>query len=135
MEIGGLKKQDFEVWVPFCEDGDLARVLVRFVSREELQEIRKKAITTSWDRQHQKEERLDGLKADILLGRAAVRGWEGFTMEGADYPYSPENCDELMKGWSEFARFVNSVCVDLVALQEEEAKQRAKNSSGTSGTE
>ncbi len=133
MEIGGLKKQDFEVWVPFGEEGDPARVLVRFVSRAELQDIRRKATVTSWNRQHQKEEQFDGLKADVLLGRAAVRGWEGFTMEGADYPYSPENCDEIMKGWGEFARFVNNVCVDLQALHDEEAKQKAKNSSGTSG--
>ncbi|MDA8324971.1 MAG: hypothetical protein M0033_02005 [Nitrospiraceae bacterium] len=131
MEIGGLKKQDFEVWVPF-ED---ARVLIRYVSREELQGIRKRATVASWNRQHQREEQFDGMKADILLGRAAVRDWKGFTMEGVDYPYSPENCDELMRGFTAFARFVNDVCVDLQALQEEEAKQKVKNSSRISGTE
>ena len=141
MEIGGLRRQDFEVWVPFGEeagdgpDKNGTRVLVRFISRAEIQEIRKKASVISLNRQHQKEERFDALKADILLGRSAVRGWAGFTMEGADYPYSPDNCDELMKGWSEFARFVNSVCVDLQALHEEEAKQKTKNSWRTSGTE
>ncbi len=133
MEIGGLKKQDFQVWVPFGEDG--SKVLVRYVSRAELQEIRKKATVASWDRHHQKEDRVDGIKADVLLGRAAVRDWKGFTMESAEYNYSPENCDELMRGWSEFARFVNSICVDLQGLQEEDTKQQIKNSSSTSGTE
>ncbi len=133
MEIGGLKRNDFEVWVPFADDG--AQVLVRYVCREELQVVRRKALIVSWDRQHQKEERLDAIRADVLLGRAAVRDWEGFTMEGQEYPYSPENCDELMKGWTEFARFVNNICIDLQALQEEEAKQKAKNSSRISGTD
>ncbi len=135
MEIGGLKRNDFEVWMPFGEEGDPATVLVRFVSRAEIQEIRKKATVTSYTRQHQREEQFDGLKADVLLGRAAVGGWEGFTMEDQDYPYSPENCDFLMKEWPEFARFVNNVCVDLQALQDEEAKQTAKNSSRTSGSD
>ncbi|MDA8087422.1 MAG: hypothetical protein M0Z75_12045 [Nitrospiraceae bacterium] len=135
MEIGGLKKQDFEVWVPFGAEGDPAEVLVRYVSRAELQDIRKKATVTSWDRQHQKEERLDAVKADVLLGRAAVRDWKGFTMEGREYPYSPENCDELMRGWTQFARFVNEICVDLQALQEEDERRKIKNSSRISGTE
>ncbi len=135
MEIGGLKKTDFEVWVPFGEEQDGARVLVRYVGRADVQELRKRAVVVSWDRQHQRQERLDGIKWDVLLGRAAVRDWKGFTMEGADYPYSPENCDELMRGFTAFARFVNDVCVDLQALQEEEAKQQAKNSSRISGTE
>ena len=132
MEIGGLKRQDFVVWVPFGSD---ASVLVRYVSRAELLEIRRKAAVVSWDGRHQKTEQFDAIKADVFLGRAAVRGWQGFTVEETEYPYSPENCDELMKGWTEFARFVNSVCVDLQAMQEEEGKQKIKNSSGTSGTE
>ena len=130
MEIGGLKK-DFEVWIPFQD----ARVRIRHMRREDVREMTRTATVLEFDLNHQKQERFDGLKFDVLLGRAAVRGWEGFTVDGKDYPYSPEHCEELMRGWALFARFVNEVCTDLQALQAEEEKEKAKNSSRISGTE
>ncbi len=133
MEIGGLKRNDFQVWVPFGNDG--AQVLVRYVGREELQDIARKATVRSWDCHHQPQERLDVLKGDVLTGRAAVRDWKGFTLEGQEFPYSSENCDTLMKSWPQFSRFINDICIDLQALNEEEERQKAKNSLRTSGSE
>jgi hypothetical protein len=130
MEIGSLKKESFEAWVPFGKD---AEVLVRYVPREELQEIKKKATIVAWDRKHQKEEKFDPLAADLLLGKAAVRGWRGFTADGAEFPWSPESCDLLMRKWTEFARFVNETCADLEALMDEERARKTKNLSLTSG--
>jgi hypothetical protein len=130
MEIGGLQREDFQVWVPF---GDDAEVLIQYVPREVLQQIRRKATRITWDRKHQKEEQFDPIKADELLGRNAVKDWKGLTMNGEPYPYSPENCDFLMRKWVEFARFVNEVCVDLEALVEEERRQKVKNSVTSSG--
>jgi hypothetical protein len=130
MDISALRRDDFEVTVPFGED---ASVLIRHVTREELLSIRKKATKTNWDRKHQREESFDPVEADVLLGRAAVRGWKGITMNDEDFPYTPENCDFLMRKWTEFARFVNDACVDLGGLVKAEREAREKNSWLTSG--
>jgi phage pi2 protein 07 len=124
MEIGALKRDDFQVWVLF-ED---AEVLVRYVSLEELREISKKSTKVSWDRRSRKTEETDSMEANRLLGRAAVRGWKDITMGGEEYPYNEENCDFLMTRWTEFIKFVNDVCVDLQALVEHEKEERKKNS-------
>jgi len=129
MDIGLLKRDDFQVWVPFMD----AEVLIRYVSLDELREINKKATRVSWDRKHQKTEELDTVEANRLLGRAAVRGWKGITMNGEEFPYSEENCDFLMTRWLEFARFVNEVCIDIQALMDAEKERKAKNSLLTSG--
>jgi hypothetical protein len=129
MEISALQKDDFEVWVPFLD----GRVLIRYVSREELVSLNKQATETTWDRKHQLHKENNPVRADILLGRIAVKGWEGFTMNGAPYPYTPENCDFLMTKWVDFARFVNETCIDLQALMDAEKAEAEKNSSATSG--
>ncbi|MBI4822669.1 MAG: hypothetical protein HY805_00335 [Nitrospirae bacterium] len=128
MEISGLK-DDYHVWVSFMD----AEVFMRYVSIDELRQILKKATKTSWDRKHQKADELDPVEANRLLGRACVRDWKGITMEGKEYPYSPENCDFLMSKWMEFSRFVNETCTDLQALQDAEKERKTKNSLLTSG--
>jgi hypothetical protein len=121
MEIGALKKDDFVISIPFIEDSE---VLIRYVSREELQEIKRNATKISWDRKNEPSEEFDSLRADLLLGRAAVRGWKGLTMNGEEFPYSPENCDLLMRKWTEFAKFVGEASMDIARLQEEGKKGR-----------
>ena len=74
------------------------------------------------------EHTLDYLQADILLGRASVRGWKGFTANGEPFPYSGENRDFLMRKSVEFARFVNSACMDMQRLAGQERAQKRKNS-------
>jgi hypothetical protein len=132
MDIGALKRDDFEVWVPFMED---AQVLMGYVSLEKLDEIEKAATVRTWNRKHQMEERVDRMKANRLIGRAAVRDWKGITDEGKEYPYSQESCDFLMTHWAEFSQFVNNTCNDLQRLKEEERKAAVGNSSLTSGEE
>ncbi len=131
MEIGALKRDDFEVWVRFMD----AEVLVRYVSLEELQRIGKKATRREWDGKHRPLETMDALEANRLLGRAAVRGWKGLTVDGAEFPFSPENRDLLMTRWSDFAKFVGDACTDLQALAGEERRRLEKNSVLTSGQE
>lgn len=128
LDISGLKNDDFMAWMPFMD----AEVLVRYVDMRGLRAIQKAATKITFDR-HQKTETLDAVEANRLLGRAAVRGWRGITMDGLEYPYGPDNCDFLMTRWTEFGRFVNSACLDLQGLMEEEYKAREKNSSATSG--
>jgi hypothetical protein len=132
VEIGALKRDDFEVWVPF---GDDAEVLIRHVPLDGLQEVNKSSTVREWDRQHQPVERMDAVKRNRLLGRAAVRDWKGLTVEGEEFPYSPENLDFLMTRWSDFARFVGDACTDLQALAREERRRLEKNSVLTSGQE
>lgn len=124
MDISSLLKDPFEVWVPFLD----GRVLVRYVSREELLRLDGEATEIRWDRaSHIRKER-DPVRADILLGRAAVKGWEGFTIDGIPYLYTEENCDFLMTRWVDFARFVNESCIDLQALVDAEKAEAEKNS-------
>ena len=129
MELEGLTKDSFEAWVPFGEDG---KVLSRYISREDLKQIGKKAKTVSY-KNHQKVEELDDVKADILLGRACVRDWEGFTMSGQPFPCTPENIDFVMTKWSAFGRFINEICADFDELVRAERDAAIKNSAVTSG--
>lgn len=135
MDIGALKTEDFQVWVPFMD----AEVLIRYVPLEELRDIGRKASRATWEGArtpaNRPVETLDPSLANKLLGRAAVRGWSGITMNGEEFPYSPENCDFLMARWLDFSRFVNEACLDLRALQEEERKRLGKHSGLTSGQE
>jgi len=124
LDISALLKDPFEVWVPFLD----GRVLIRYVSREELHRLDKEATEFSWERGLPIRKERDPAKADLLLGRIAVRGWHGFTLEGITFPYTIENCDFLMARWVEFARFVNETCVDLLALADAEKGEAEKNS-------
>jgi len=132
MDISALKKDDYQVWVPFMGD---AEVLIQYVSLDSLRRLMTKAMMTKilWDGKPRKNSEVDAVEANRMLGRAAVRGWKNITMENEDYPYSPENCDFLMSHWLEFSRFVNDICIDLQALMEAEKEQKIKNSSLTSG--
>lgn len=129
MELQGLQKDSFEAWVPFGEDG---KVLIRYVSREELKKIGKKATSVGY-KNHQKVEEIDDVKADILLGRACVRDWEGFTMNGEPFPCTPDHIDFVMTKWSAFGRFINDICSDFDELVRSEKAATIKNSVVTSG--
>ena len=129
MDISVLKKENFEVWVPF---GDDAKVLIAHVSRETLQKIAKKATKTTYVN-HQKAEAFDPAEGDKLLGRLAIKNWEGFSEDGQPFPYTPENADLLMRKWGAFARFVNEACADVETLVKYDLEQVAKNSPITSG--
>ena len=124
MDISALLKDPFEVWVPFLD----GRVLIRYVSREELLRLDREATEITWDRASQIRKERDPVRADILLGRAAVKGWEGLTIDGIPYVHTEENCDFLMTRWVEFARFVNDTCVDLQVLVGAEKGEAEKNS-------
>jgi hypothetical protein len=129
MEIGALKNDDFQAWMPFMD----AEVLIRHVPVEELQVIQRKATRVTWDGKHRKAETVDAAEANRLIGRSAVRGWKGITMDGEEFPYSGENCDFLMSRWLEFSRFVGEACLDLQGLVEAERREKEKNSALTSG--
>lgn len=125
-----MREDDYEVWVRFLD----AEVLVRHVPAEELLDIQRRARVRTWETtQGAPSQTQDSALAGRLLGRAAVRGWRGLSMQGQDYPYSPENCDFLITRWAEFSRFISEVSTSLRRLMEEERRASEKNSSLTSG--
>lgn len=131
MDIAGLKQDDYEVWMRFQD----AEVLVRYVSADEIRDINNKATRRSWDGKHQPVSALDTALVHKMLGRASVRGWCGITLEGAEFPYTPENCDFLMERWTEFIQFVQWACSDLAVLVAAQQETAAKNSALTSGAD
>jgi hypothetical protein len=131
MEIGALKKDDYTVRVPFMD----AEVEIRYITRDELDALHKKSKVRDWDRKHREVETLNDDKFNKALGRAAVRGWSGLTLNGEEFLYSEDNCDFLMLKWVEFAKFVGDACIDLQGLQDAEALKSVKKPSPIYGQE
>ena len=123
MDISATRKEGFSAWVKFGED---VCVLVKHISREELREIYKKATKVTFTN-HQKGEEFDPIKADSLLGRAAILNWSGITDGEAEFPCTPENIDLLMRRHNAFAKFINDTCVDIDYLLREELESTKKN--------
>lgn len=125
MDLSGLRRESVAAWIPF--DGD-TEVLVAYVSREELRQLRKEAASIRFVRHHGAEE-IDEKEADRLLGRKAVKNWRplpgrtGFTMGGSTFPYSVENCDFLMERYNEFANFVNMKAIEFSNFVEEHKEE------------
>ena len=122
MDISAVTKNNFTAWVHF----DDAEVHMRHLSREELREIYKKATRTVFSN-HQKSEEFDPVKADTLLGQAAIIDWKGFANGDKPFACTPENIELLMRRHNSFAKFVNDVCVDLDYLVREGREETAKN--------
>lgn len=121
MDLGTLNEET-TAWVEFGDDGE---ILLKYISQTELDSIIKKATKTVWAN-HQKTAELDNIKANRLLGRAAVKDWRNLTSEGKPFPYSPENCDLLMDQSWNFSLAVNDACTDMrnfVKKQQEESKK------------
>ncbi len=134
MDVSALDDKGFKVWVRFLD----ARVLMRYVGLDELRSIREQATSYSWLKEgesQEPEESFDHEKANRLFGRAAVRDWQGLTRGGEDFSFSPERCDLLMSRWSEFARFVAEVSLDLKRLEDERMEKSKKKSSATCAQE
>jgi hypothetical protein len=145
MDITAISEEDFNVWVDFQED---AQVLLRYVSLEELLAINAKASTHSLKpavASAAGTDRGEGIReisaevapedANRLLGRAAVRGWRGLKKDGKEFPYSADNCDLLMRRWTEFAVFVGEVCLELREINRRKVKESKKKLKLTSGSE
>lgn len=129
MDIAAIGERDFEVWVPFHD----ARVLMRYVGLDELRAIQASATRRSLEQGSEISEDLDHREAGRLLGRASVRDWEGFTLNGEEFPWSRENCDLLMDRWTEFARFVSDTALDLARIERARSEESGKKSVLTSG--
>jgi len=100
-----------------------------YLAREELIKLRKKCISTKFNRStHQPEESLDEDKFIIEYTKAVVKGWKGLKfsyleefllVDISDYdpndmlPYTHDNAMLLMKNSNDFDTWVTDVVGDL----------------------
>lgn len=109
----GIFAEQKQQWVQIDEDTE---VLIRFVDKEELHALNRKADKTA---------RLT--KGDVsvigtrLLGEVAVFGWRKINdhnhpglldAKGNPIPFTAENRNMLMKRCREFSNFVNETAID-----------------------
>ena len=121
------------VWVPFM---DGCRVKVRYVPRDQLREVSRKATTTTFDKKtHQKIEEVDRDKWDEELGAVAVEDWDGFVNGKEPFPCTPANVKTFMTKWSVFSKFIGDICVDLETLAAAGKEAERKNSETGSSPE
>jgi hypothetical protein len=124
MDISLVTRPQVSVW---CKFGDDAEVRVKHITREALMAIYKKATKINFNN-HQKTEEFDPIKADVLLGQAAIEEWKGFENGEDIFPCTPENIEIMMRKHGSFAKFINEVCVDIELLDRVEKEQAQKNS-------
>jgi len=125
-----INGSNLSAWVPF---GESSRVKIRYIPRDKLREISAKSMTVNFDpKTRQKREEVDPLKWDTLLGKEAIEDWDGFVTGDNVCPCTPENIELFMSRWSEFAKFIGDVCVDLENLQAADLEAARKNSGNSS---
>jgi hypothetical protein len=103
------------------------KVQVAFLSRETLQQIRKKATKTSFKNRQPVDELNDELFLELYV-KAAIKGWSGLKLKyleqlapvdlsgqdlDAELEYSEENALYLMKNSTNFDSFVSEQVTDL----------------------
>lgn len=103
------------------------KVQVAFLSRETLQQIRKKATKTSFKNRQPVEELNEELFLDLYV-KSAVKGWSGLKLKyleqlapvdlsgqdlDSELEYSEENALYLMKNSTNFDSFVSEQVTDL----------------------
>ena len=100
-----------------------------YLAREELVKLRKKCITTKWNKKtHQPEEDLDDEKFLVEYTKAVIKGWKGLKyryleelllVDIADLdpddelPYTQENSELLMRNANAFDTWVTETIGDL----------------------
>jgi len=105
------------------------RVLVCYLAREELVKLRKKCITTKFNkRTHQPEEELNEDKFLVEYCKAVIRGWSGFKYSyleelllvdvssfdpDDELPYTTDNAETLMKNSNGFDTWLTETASEL----------------------
>jgi len=107
------------------------KIQIAFLSRETLQNIRKKATKTSFKNRQPVEELNDELFLELYV-KSAVKGWSGLKLKyleqlapvdlsgqdmDAELEYSEENALYLMKNSTNFDSFVSEQVTDLANFQ------------------
>lgn len=103
------------------------KIQLSFLSRETLQNIRKKSTKTTFKNRQPLEELNDELFLDLYV-KASIKGWSGFKLQyleqlapvdlsgqdlDAELEYSEENALYLMKNSANFDSFISEQVTDL----------------------
>ena len=100
-----------------------------YLAREELLKLRKRCVTTKWNKKtHQPEEELEDEKFIHEYSKAVIKGWEGLKYRYLEelllvdigdldpedeLPYTSENGELLMKNATSFETWVTETVGDL----------------------
>ena len=128
MDLKTLMVDTKAVWISFPGLKGF-EVEIANLSRKELTGLRKKCLTTKFDRKtRQAVEDLDEDKFITSFTKAVIKGWKGLTMEhletlilvdisdqdgDKELEYSADNAETLVSSSSEFDTWLNEVVFDL----------------------
>ena len=100
-----------------------------YLAREELVKLRKKCLTTKWDKKtHQPIEEFDDEKFIVEFCKAVIKGWKGLKYSYLEelllvdisglnpedcLPYTQDNAELLMKNANDFDTWVTETVGDL----------------------
>ena len=100
-----------------------------YLAREELVKLRKKCLTTKWDKKtHQPIEEFDDEKFIVEYCKAVIKGWKGLKYSYLEellwvdisglnpedcLPYTQDNAEVLMKNANDFDTWVTETVGDL----------------------
>jgi hypothetical protein len=128
MNLSELMVDTKSAWVEYPAYSGFEVELVN-LSRPELTALRKRCVTTKFDKKtRQPVEELNEDKFIAEFTKATIKNWKGFKLKyledfmlvdlsGVDaekeLTYSPENAELLIKNSSEFDTWVNEVVFDL----------------------
>lgn len=103
------------------------KIEISFLSRETLQNIRKKATKATYKNRQQVDELNDDLFLELYV-KAAIKGWKGLTFDylnqlapvdisgvdvEAELPFSDDNALYLMKSSNDFDSFISQQVTEL----------------------
>ena len=105
------------------------KVKLCYLAREELVKLRKRCISTKWNKKtHQPEEDLDEDKFIVEYTKAVIKGWKGLKYRyleelllvdvgeldlDDELPYTQDNAELLMKNATSFDTWVTEAVGDL----------------------
>lgn len=128
MELSKLMVDTKAAWVDFPGLPGFEVEVVN-LSRKELNSLRKRCISSKFDRKtRQLMEELDEEKFVVEFSKAVIKSWRGLTLahletlllidtEGKDLeetlPYTKENAETLISSSTEFDTWLNEVVFDL----------------------
>ena len=128
MELSKLMVDTKAAWIAFPGLSGF-EVQVVNLSRKELNALRKRCISSKFDRKsRQLLEELDEEKFVVEFSKAVIKSWKGLTLEhletlllidteGRDLqetlPYTKENAEILVSSSTEFDTWLNEVVFDL----------------------
>ena len=128
MKLKDLMVDSKSAWIDFPGCSGL-EIKVANLSRKELVALRKRCISTKFDRKtRQPEEVLDEEKFVREFTQATIKGWKGFKLSfledlllvdlgdndpDSELPYDSEQAEVLVQNSTEFDNWINEVVFDL----------------------